>query len=401
MFQVFKKTTILNSMCLILALFQVTTLQSSSPDDESTRTHEFFEELAKNADEIDYDNLVALIKKGIDLADTRNHQTPLIKAVYLLNDHSNGKKVIKALIDQILEKNEPLLYSEDDYGNTPLSIAAQLRKHGFYELLYRVYTYEQHEIANNRGFSAIDYKNLTNRTDSFFDLFKNNLESITPKIHHEFQDLIQRGIDFNYHQGDLQETPLTLAVKHLPDNAIGLSIVKNLLDEGAYYDSTDAFGNSALSIAVQRNKPNFAQLLLRFGASQSMRNMDNKRPIDYALESRNEQLKNLFEPQASQPRPQASQQPKQSQAAPQPKEDTRRIAIYDPAVINALHYFNIDPDNLTVSDLAKVKSDYKKLSLRLHPDRNQKSPTATKDFQKLGENYDALRPLLEKFNLIS
>jgi ankyrin repeat protein len=72
------------------------------------------------------------------------------------------------------------------------------------------------------------------------------------------------------------------------------SIIQELLKSGVNVNTTGEFEQTPLHLAVSCNNLEIVKLLLKFGADSNIVDERNLRPIDYAMDEKNEKIINYI-----------------------------------------------------------------------------------------------------------
>ena len=209
--------------------------------------------------------------------------TPLHVAV-LSNDLDAGKN----LLEFGANPNAP-----GDQSNTPLHLAVSQKNYNFVQLLMSHAA--STELKNKAELSAADLVQQLNDnrlSEIFSSAPKKQLppevEEILKKMEDDALDLLGIKIDNVNARGILGDTPLHVAT------VWGLDTARILLKAGANPNLPGEYDHTPLHQAVMGKNYEMAKLLLEYGASPDLVNEDGFTPAEYAEDSDDPRLRELF-----------------------------------------------------------------------------------------------------------
>jgi Ankyrin repeats (3 copies)/Ankyrin repeats (many copies) len=192
-----------------------------------------------------------------------------LQLIRIINHPSLGLPDKLAKIKTLIKKGANISV-QDEYGNTPLHMAARFFQAGIVKLLLE--NSAKSNICSNR-----DRTPLHEALQAFTD---GNLEMIEEKKKIVFL-LLKAGSNVNV---DDEEgyTPLHYAI-----GANLIDVVKAFLDAGAHINAKDKIGDTPLHTAVRcyQDKTDMVRLLVERGADIKIRNDDsqNETPLEMAI----------------------------------------------------------------------------------------------------------------------
>jgi len=168
---------------------------------------------------------------------------------------------VKALVEQGADVN-----AKDAQGSVPLVFAV---KEGRKEIVELLLAHDADmNIKDRRGWTPLDYARLGKLKD-IIELFSVKITSLHQAV--QLGDLaivkalLKQGADVNV-QNKAGDTPLHCATQ---PRGIGLEIIELLITKGADVNAKNNDGKTPLDLAVTRNRPAIAKLLIEKGAAVS------------------------------------------------------------------------------------------------------------------------------------